>query len=144
MLPSGTLCELVESLNRRLHFGIPGSHGVIESVKEFILLSCLKGPACLGTSRKTDKVRYVMVWFEFFFCKCVSVCERSKELVRNETNRTIETEALGSFRCCSLQLHRSWPVHRRRLRTGCAAPAPGILRSATTLRPRRRALNYYE
>ena len=83
MLPSGTLCELVESLNRRLHFGIPGSHGVIESVKEFILLSCLKGPACLGTSRKTDKVRYVMVWFEFFG-KCVSVSERSKELMRSQ------------------------------------------------------------
>ena len=78
MLPSGTLCELVESLNRRLHFGIPGSHGVIESVKEFILLSCLKGPACLGTSRETDKVRYVMVWFEFFFAS-VSVCVRGQK-----------------------------------------------------------------
>ena len=74
MLPSGTLCELVESLNRRLHFGIPGSHGVmdIESVKEFILLSCLKGPACLGTSRKTDKVRYV-------FFASVSVCVRGQK-----------------------------------------------------------------
>ena len=96
------------------------SHGY--RISQGILLSCLKGPACLGTSRKTDKVRYVMVWL-VFFCKCVSVCVRSKELVGNEINGTIETEALGGFRCRSLPRHRgprSWPVHRRRLRTGCA------------------------
>ena len=41
----------------------------IESVKE---CCCLKGRACLGTSWKNDKVRYVMVWFEFFLqvCQC--------------------------------------------------------------------------
>ena len=65
--------------------------------------------------------RYVMVWFEGFFAS-VSVCVRNQKSWW-EANGTIESEALGSFRCRSLQLHRgprSWPVHRRRLRTGCA------------------------
>ena len=58
----------------------------IESVKEFILLSCLKGPACLGTSRKTDKVRYVMVWLEFFFAS-VSVCVCEIKRVSEKRNQ---------------------------------------------------------